>query len=224
MKFEDTDTEGIFRGGKLKPLKSIIKSYKQINKGPKFPLLWKLFFFIGIGFLVFYLYTLAFATNWNSTIIIQITPIWFIIALLIYSVKEMVSMALWVKIAGVYDIASDEADVRIVIAGDADKPDKEAYEKLQEDVAEVYNVVSRKYVGTKKPITPTQIIKELKPSTSDPAVSLIKSIRDFDKQIAALEKKFIAGEIKEDTYKELKIDLEKRKAKSETLLDLVTIE
>ena len=181
MKFEDTDTEGIFRGGKLKPIKSIVKAFKEVRKGPKFPILWKSFFFIGIGLLVAYLYTLAFPTNWNPNLLIMASPAFFILALLIYSIKNIVSLAMWIKIAGVYDIASEEADVRLVISADADKRDKEAYNKLEEDMAQIYNVLAKKYVSNSKKVTKTQIIKELKQ------------------------------------------DLLKRKAKADTLLDLVSM-
>lgn len=221
-KFEEMDIEGIFRGGRLKPIKSIIKSYKQLKKGPRYPLLWKLFFFIGICFLIFYLYTVAFPTEWNPNFIIKITPIWFILSLLIYSIKETVSMAMWIKIAGVYNIQDEEADVRIVIAADADKKDKEAYNKLEADISEIYGILSKKYVPRKK-VTRTMIIRELKPKKKNPAIALLKTIKDIDEQLAVLNKRFIKGEIKEETYKELKEDLEKRRAKADTLLDLISL-
>ena len=221
-KFENDEMEPIFRGGRLKPIRSIIKSYKQVVKGPKYPFVWKAFFFIGVGFLLAWLYTLAFPTNWNSDILLKLTPVWFILAILVYYIKETVSLALWVKISGIYDIQSEEADVRIAIAGDADKRDKEAYNKLEEDMSEIYSVLNRKYVPKKK-ISKTQIVKVLKPKSKQPELSLMKTIRDIDKQIAELQKKFIKGDIKEDTYKELKEDLEKRKAKAETILDLLSV-
>ena len=223
MKFEDTDTEGIFRGGKLKPIKSIVKAFKEVRKGAKFPVIWKSFFFIGVGLLLAFIYTLAFPTNWNSNLLIMASPVFFVLSLLIYSIKEVVALAMWIKISGVYNITNEEADVRLVISADADKRDKEAYDKLEADMAEIYNVLARKYVSNAKKVTKTQIIKELKPNTKEPAVELIKQIRDLDSQIAALDKRFTRGDVKEDTYKELKADLTKRKAKSETLLDLVSM-
>ena len=223
MKFEDTDTEGIFRGGKLKPIKSIVKAFKEVRKGAKFPFIWKSFFFIGLGLLIAYLYTLAFPTNWNSNLLIMASPAFFILALLVYSIKEVVALAMWIKISGIYNIANEEADVRLVISADADKRDKEAYDKLEADMAEIYNVLARKYVSNAKKITKTQIIKELKPKSKEPAVELVRQMRDLDAQIAALDKRFTRGDVKEDTYKELKADLTKRRAKSETLLDLVSM-
>jgi len=221
-KFENDEMEPIFRGGRLKPIRSIIKAYKQVVKGPKYPLIWKAFFFLGVGFLLFYLYTLSFQTNWNSNLILELTPVWFIIALLIYYIKETVSLALWIKISGIYNVQDETADVRIAIAADASKKDKEAFDVLEDDISEIYNVLNRKYVPKKK-ITKTQIVKVLKPKSSKPELSLLKTVRDIDNQIAELQKKFIKGDIKENIYKELKEDLEKRKAKAETVLDLISI-
>ncbi|MCD6576105.1 MAG: hypothetical protein J7K73_03020 [Nanoarchaeota archaeon] len=221
-RFEDEEMEPVFRGGRLKPIRSIIKAYKQIKKGPKYPLIWKLLFLIGAGFLGAYLYTLAVPTNWNSNLILEVTPIWFILALIVYSIKETVSLAMWIKISGVYDIEDGNADVRVVLAADADKKDKEAYDKLEEDVSEIYNVLNRKYVPKKK-VTKTEIVKVLKPKKKQPELSLMKTVRDIDKQLATLNKRFINKEISEETYKELKRELEKRKAKAETVLDLLSI-
>ena len=179
-------------------------------------------FLIGAGFLGAYLYTLAVPTNWNSNLILEVTPIWFILALIVYSIKETVSLAMWIKISGVYDIEDGNADVRVVLAADADKKDKEAYDKLEEDVSEIYNVLNRKYVPKKK-VTKTEIVKVLKPKKKQPELSLMKTVRDIDKQLATLNKRFINKEISEETYKELKRELEKRKAKAETVLDLLSI-
>ena len=222
-KFEDTDKEGIFRGGRLKPIKSIVKAYKQLKKGPRYPLIWKSFFFIGLGFLAFYIYTLFVSTNFNSNLIIGSTLVFFILALLVYSVKEIILLAMWVKISGIYNIKDEMADVRIVIAADANKKDKQGYDKLQEDVSEIYGVLNKKYVSNNKKVSKTQIVKVLSPRSKQPEVSLMKSVRDIDKQLSTLNKRFINKEISEDLYKEIKSDLLKQKAKSETVLDLLSI-
>ncbi len=221
-KFEDEEMEPIFRGGRLKPIRSIIKAFKQIKKGPKYPWVWKLFFLIGAGFLGLYLYALMVPNNWNMNLILEVTPVWFILALIVYSIKETVSLAMWVKISGVYDINDGNADVRIVLAADADKKDKEAFDKLEEDMSEIYSVLNRKYVPRKKP-TKTEIVKVLKPKKKQPELSLMKTMKDIDQQIATLNKRFINKEISEETYKELKNELEKRKTKAETVLDLLSI-
>jgi hypothetical protein len=220
-KFEDEEVEPIFRGGRLKPIRSILKSYKQVTKGPKYPLIWKAFFFAGVGFLLAWLYTIAFPTDWNSNVLLGSTVGLFLIALLIYSIKETVSLAVWIKISGIYNIEDEQADVRIAIAADADKKDKQAYNVLEEDISEFYSVLNKKYVPRRK--TPkTKIVKVLNTRSKQPEVSLLKKIRDIDEQIAELQKKFIKGQIKEGTYKELKEDLEKRKARLETVVDVLS--
>jgi uncharacterized protein YjgD (DUF1641 family) len=164
------------------------------------------------------------ALGWNSDILIKLTPVWFVLALLIYMVKEEVSMAIWVKIAGVYDVTSEEADVRIVIAADAEKKDKEAYEKLEEDVSEFYNVLTRKYVKRiKREATKTEIIKEMEKTEEEPDVKIVKAMKDIDAQAAKLEKSFVEGKMKEETYRQIKDDLAKRKSKLDTLMDLISL-
>lgn len=224
-KFEEMEVEGIFRGGKLKPIKNIVKSFKELKKGPKYPWLWKLFAIIGIVFLGLYFYTMINTnTGWNSDLIIKTTPVLFILAILVYMYKETVQMAIWVKIAGVYDIASEEADVRIVIAADAEKKDKEAYEKLEADVSEFYNVLTRRYVRkVKREATKSEVIQEMKPTSEEPEVKLVKAMKDIDSQNSKLEKSFIEGRMKEETYKQLKEDLAKKKSKLETLMDLISL-
>jgi hypothetical protein len=139
-------------------------------------------------------------------------------------IKDSVAMAIWIKIAGVYDVASEEADLRIVIAADAEKKDKEAYEKLEEDVSEFYNVLTRKYVKRiKREATKTEIVKEMEKDSEEPEVKLVKSIKDVDGQMAKLEKSFVEGKMKEETYRQIKEDLAKRKSKLETLMDLISL-
>jgi hypothetical protein len=224
-KFEEMELEGIFRGGRLKPFKTVVKTYKTIKKGSKFPWLWKVLFMVGCIFLGAYLISLLnIGLGINSDTIIKITPVWFILAILVYMIKEQVAMAIWVKIAGVYDVASEEADLRIVIAADAEKKDKEAFEKLEEDVSEFYNVLTRKYVKKiKREATKTEIIKEMEPTEEEPEVRLMKSIKDVDTQIAKLEKSFVEGKMKEETYRQVKDDLVKRKSKLETISDLISL-
>lgn len=224
-KFEEMELEGIFRGGRLKPIKTVVKTYKTLKKGARWPWLWKLLFVTGCIFLGFYFFTLIdTAGGWNSDLIIKVTPVWFVLAIMIYMIKEQVAMAIWVKIAGVYDVASEEADVRIVIAADAEKKDTEAYEKLEEDVSEFYNVLTRKYVKRiKREATKTEIIKEMEKTEEEPEVKIVKAMKDVDAQMAKLEKSFVEGKMKEETYRQIKEDLAKRKSKLDTLMDLISL-
>lgn len=226
-KWEEKDTEGIYRGGKLKPIRTVIKSHKEIVKGPKWPWVWKILFAVGIGFLAFYLYTIfsvEAGLRFNKNLILMITPIWFLGSIIFYMIKEKVSLAIWAKIAGVYDVSSEEADVRIVLAADAEKADKEAFDKLEADLSEIYNVLSRKYVKKKSIPNSTvkEIGKEVGTTGKDPAVKLIKELGNIDKQMADLNNQLATGKVTEATYSKVKKEMEDRKTKVQTLIDLLS--
>lgn len=226
-KWEEKDTEGIYRGGRLKPIRTILKSHKEIVKGPKWPLVWKILLAVGIGFLGFYLYTVfnvEAGLRFNKNLILMITPLWFLGSIVFYMIKEKVHLAVWAKIAGVYDISSEEADVRIVLAADADKADKEAFDKLEADLSEIYNVLSRKYV--KKKSIPSKTIrgigKEVGTTAKDPAVKILKELSNLDRTIADLNNQLAVGKLKEDTYNKVKKEMDERKTKLQTLIDLLS--
>ena len=136
-------------------------------------------------------------------------------ALVLYEIKEKVRLAVWIKIAGIYDIQRESADLRVLIAADADKPDKEAFDKLNDDITEFYNELSRKYV--KK-------IKEIKPTAQKPfspkLEKILKGLADVNNEMKKLEKKFLNGKMSEKTYNSLKKELQERKDKLEMLLEL----
>jgi len=225
-KWEEKDTEDIYRGGRLKPIRSVLKSHKEIVKGPRWPWVWKILLAVGIGFLAFYLYTVfnvEAGLRFNKNLILAATPFWFLGSILFYMIKDKVSMAVWVKIAGVYDISSEEADVRIVLAADAAKADKLAFDKLEEDLSELYNVLSRKYVKKKSLGTATihEIGKEVG-TKGDPGVKILKALSELDKQMADLANQLATGKIKEDTYNNVKKEMEQRKTKLQTLIDLLS--
>jgi hypothetical protein len=227
-KWEEEDTEGIYRGGRLKPIKTILKSHKEIIKGPKWPWVWKILAAVGIGFLAFYLYTVF---NFEAqlrysdiqNIVLAATPFWFLGAIMFYMIKEKVNMAIWAKIAGVYDVSSEEADVRIVLAADAEKADKQAFDKLEEDLSEMYNVLSRKYVKKKSLATATvhEIGKEIG-TRGDPGVKILKAMAELDKQMADLNNQLATGKITESTFNNVKKEMEQRKTKLQTLVDLLS--
>jgi hypothetical protein len=226
-KWDEPDTEGIYRGGRLKPIRTILKSHKQLVKGPKFPWIWKTFFILGLATIVFYLYTIfnvEAGVQYNTTLILAGSAVLFFLAIMVYMIKERVSLAVWVKIAGVYDISSEDADVRIVIAADAEKADKAAFDKLEADMSELYNVLSRKYVKKKSLPTDTkkEIAKEIGTRKKDPAEEILKALSSVNKDLANIDKQLAEGKISEDTYKEAKKSLQGRKSKFETLVDLLT--
>jgi hypothetical protein len=221
-KFEDVEFEGIFRGGRLKPTKIIIKSLKELDKGPKFPFAWK--FFLTIGIISLLLYLVPWQWIQQSSFLLEwknyspwFAGIFILLALIVYLIKEKIGLAIWLKIAGIYDVESEKCDVRIMISGDSEKRDKEAFKKIESDLSELYDVIAKRYVKRKE--------KEIKIPTigKEPELQVLSSLRDVNKQIENLQRRFTEGKITEETYKQLKDELERKKDKIETLLDIVTI-
>lgn len=219
-KFEDAEFEGIFRGGRLKPLKSIMKGVKEFNKGVKYPLVWKLFFGLSVLSIL-----LTFAKSLVENIPIlaawsdfgwYVAAVMLIVAFIAYQVKKKIGLALWVKLAGIYDVESQKADLRMIIAGDCAEKDKEAFMKLEDDVSEFYNVVARKYVKRKEG---EAAVIEKKPQQS----KIFENIREVNDELDRLQKKFIDNKITEDSYKGLKAELERKKEKFEILLDVISL-
>lgn len=227
-KWEEKDEEGIYRGGRLKPIRTILKSHKEVVKGPLFPWLWKTLFVLGILSLAFYLYTIfdiEAGLTYNSNLVIAASALFFVLAIVVYMIKERIHLAVWVKLSGVYDIASEETDVRIVIAADASKADKEAFDKLEADMTEIYNVLSRKYVK-KKAISTTLkkgIAKEVGTTKKDPEKEILKGLSDVNNSIRNIDKQLASGKISEGTYKAAKESLSGQKTKLETLVDLLSM-
>jgi hypothetical protein len=193
-----------------------------------FPWLWKGFFVLGIIALIFYLYTIydvAAGMKYNPSITIMAAAGFFFLAIIVYMIKEKVFLAVWVKIVGVYDISSEEADVRIVIAADAEKADKEAFDKLESEMSELYNVLSRKYVKKKELSTGTLsgISKEMGTRKKEPSEEIIKGLSEVNQSLRNIDKQLAEGKITEATYKSAKDSLTGQKTKLETLIDLLSM-
>lgn len=226
-KFEEsTELEGVFLGGRLKPIKGIIKAIKEVKRGSRFPRLWKTLAFIGIVLLILGAFpqilqsilSPATLATINFTYLIYGGGILLILGLLLYLIKEKIRMYIWLKIVGVYDIESKNADMRIVIAGDVDKKDMDAFSRLEEDVSELYNELARKYVK-KKEEKPLIVVKE----KEAPEAKIISAIKEIESKITSLDSKLAEGKIKEEAWKEARESLKKRKEKLEVLLDLLKI-
>ncbi len=214
-KFEDLELEGIFRGGRLKPVKALIKAYNRIVKGPKHPILWKSFFVAGLISLGLYFATITYFSNINSNIFMILTPILLLISLGIYLIKEKIGMAMWIKVAGIYDASRESADLRVVIAGDVEKRDKQAFDKLDDDASEFYNSLISRYVKRIRRVNP-EAEKPFGPKVE----KILKSLVEVNKEIDKLEKRFVNGRISEDTYKSTKKDLLNKKQKLEMLAEM----
>lgn len=220
-KFEEsTELEGMFLGGRLKPVKGIIKAIKEVKRGSRFPKLWKILLLLGLISIILFIspslipQSLSFKQEYFLYGGISLI----LLSILLFLIKEKIHLYTWVKIVGVYDIESEKADVRIVIAGDCDKKDMDAFSKLEEDVSELYNELARKYVK-KKEEKPMIIIKE----KEAPEARVIKLVRDLENQLASLDSKLAQGKISEEAWKVAREELNRKKEKLEILLDLLKL-
>ena len=216
VKFEDSEIEGLFSAGRLKPVKGVIKGIKKVKKGPKFPILWKLFAILGFAMLMLYLYP-DFNSNqqllWFSVIFLSI-------AFVIYLFKRVLVMETWVKLVGVYDIESEESDMRIIIAADSKDKTKDSFKILESDINNFYQEIAARYVKP-KPKKEKKILV-FKRGVS-PEEKLSSALSSIDEEIANLDSRLSRGEITEETYKEVKARLLKRRDKILTLSDLLNI-
>jgi hypothetical protein len=218
-KFEDVEFEEIFKGGRLKPVKCILRATKELRKGPRYPLAWKGFALLCVISLFLYLFPTALVgVEFNRELLIYSGSGSALLSLIIYMIKEKISLFLWLKIAGIYDVSSEESNIRLIIAGDCDKKEKTALAKLEEDLSEVYNVLARKYVKRKKEKEVVVVVKKKKA----PELKILGAMKGIDKELAELDKRLAEGKISEETYKDVKASLQRRRSKLETLLDLVT--
>ncbi len=147
--FEDnTEFEGLFRGGRLKPLKTIIKGVKTNPLGPRYPLIWKVMIIIGIISVigVFLPYP-----ELNHDLLFWVSIIAIFTGFFVYLIKENAALTLWIKMVGIYDAEGIKADVRLIISADADKERKDMLSRLKEDVSYIYDDLARRYIKDVKP-------------------------------------------------------------------------
>ncbi len=219
-KFEDAEMDKMFMGGRLKPLKAVIKAKKIVRKGPKFPLIWKTFFILGLVSIVISLLPKDFGFTGTFR---YISLGFFVLAGLVYLIKEKIPLVIWIKIVGIYNVQDEQADVRVVLAGDILKEDKTVFSKLEDELSEVYNVLARKYI---KKLSKRQIVSQIKlpeKAKTNPEARILEIMADVDKELSKLERNLINGKITEATYKELKEKLQKKKEKLSTIYDLLNI-
>ena len=211
--FEDSELEGSFQGGRLKPVRAIIKATKIITKGSKFPMTWKILAVIGIVLaLIKYL---LFPDS--GEILYYFSSIILAVSLIFFLIREKIFMAIWFKFAGIYNIENQEADIRVILASDCSEKDHEVFKKLESEISEIYNVISRKYVRRKEE---TKTIVKIKESAE---ADVVKKIREVNHEIELLQKRFLEQGMTEPTYLKMKSEIEAKKAKLETLLDIVSM-
>jgi len=221
-KFDDSDIENVLRGGRLKPIKGLLKAEREIIKGPKFSLLWKFFAFLGLLSLLFYFATTANLVDlhFNQTLLLVVSSSLLVLAVLVRTIKERIILSLWIKTVGVYDVEDESSDVRIVISAGSEKKDKQAYNTLEESVGEIYNVLAGKYIKSK----PRKLLKGLtKKKDETSAQSILNALQKVEVDLDNVSSRLASGEITEATYNEVKEKLLKKKEKLETIQELLQV-
>lgn len=220
VQFEDNELEKVLRGGRLKPIKSLIRGKKTVTSGTKYGLLWKFLAFLGtLSLLIYFADGLINYQLTNQNMFVYSAAVLLILAILVKSVKERVGLSMWVKIVGLYNVQDESSDVRIILSAEAKKGGENVQNTLKGQIVEIYDVIANKY-ARRAAATVKKVIIKKKDETAD--ISLMKAIREVDKDLEKLESQLVSGDIKEDTYKELKEKLYKKQQKLETLLDLVS--
>jgi len=212
---QDDEFSKFFRGGRLKPLKNVIKARHSSYLGSRFPTVWKLLLLVGITSLISYFLPFE---ELNKDFLFYTFTISLIFAGLFYLIKKVVVSSVWVKMVGVYDAESVKADVRLIISADISESESKVFDKLRDDVAEFYNLVSHRYL--RKPVKEDSLVKSVTKSKTE---ELVTKIMKVNKNMEVLRDKFINGRVSEDVFKRLISSLEKDKDKIETVLDLVSL-
>jgi len=106
-----------------------------------------------------------------------------------------------------------KSDVRVIISADTNESDLKVFDKLRDDIAEFYELISRRYM---KKSDETTMIKPVTKTKSD---ELITKLSNVNTELKELRSKFISGKISEDLFKKLNATLESDKDKLETVID-----
>jgi len=212
---EGGDFDKFFRAGRLKPLKNIIKARRVKSTGSRFPVMWRLLLLIGVISLISYLLPYD---QLNKDFLFYVMTFSLILSGLLYLVKRVVTSSVWVKIVGVYDVESMQADIRVVVSADTSESELRIFDDLRDDIAEFYDLVTRKY-------TRESSAKEVlvKPAAKGKTEELVERIVKVNNDIKTLNEKFINGRISEEAFNKLSNSLDKEKEKIETVLDLVSL-
>lgn len=210
----DDEFEKFFRGGRLKPLKNIIKARRRTNVGSRYPLIWRLLLTAAIISLIGYFMPYE---ELNKDLLFYITTISIILSGIFYLTKKVIISSVWVKMIGVYDIEDMKSDVRVIISADTNESDLKIFDKLRDDISEFYELISRRYM---KKADETLIIK---PVTKTKSEELMTKLSGINNEIKELRSKFINGKISEDMFKKLNLTLESDKDKLETVIDFFSV-
>ena len=195
-KFEELSEFGdLFTGGKLKPIRGILKAKKTFREGRKFSKLSFILLLIGIGLLLFYFFIgVNSLTNDLINLYLSITGGIFVVSFLLLAYKEKIT------------------NLRVVLTGDLSKPVEETIVKLEDDLSDIYGAIASKYVRRKSSLNLYRNIK------IEEVRNQLKTLRE---KLDELNNKLISGEVTEEVYSKIREDYESRIEKLETLSELV---
>ncbi len=214
-KFEELEEE-IFVGGRLKPVRGVIKGVKKVDLGIKYPGR-----VILSGFFAVLFFLASFWKNWDP-FLLKLSLILSVVTFLFLLFRKYVLLSVWAKITGIYDPSQEKADVKLTIAGDIRKYDRRAEDTLQSDMNSIFIAVSDRYLRKVPEEERYYIVKEekkpweIEESKKDEIIKMITMIR---KDLQALDSRYARGEITREEYQEIRKRLEERLAKYETILE-----
>jgi len=201
-KFEELSEFGdLFTGGKLKPIRGILKAKKTFREGRKFSKLSFILLLIGIGLLLFYFFIgVNSLTNDLINLYLSITGGIFVVSFLLLAYKEKITFTSWIKIIGIFDPSEKITNLRIVLTGDLSKPVEETIVKLEDDLSDIYGAIASKYVRRKSSLNLYRNIK------IEEVRNQLKTLRE---KLDELNNKLISGEITEEVYNKIREDYNK---------------
>ncbi|VVB74150.1 Uncharacterised protein [Candidatus Tiddalikarchaeum anstoanum] len=222
---EDSEFEKIFQGGRLKPLRAVLGAEKEVQTQSMFPVLWRVVLIIGVLSLIAYLIPPSYYAQFNITV----NSYYFVVAglvliasaMLLWLTKKSDFITLLIKMSGVYNVEDESTDIRIIFSADTSSNDKKVVKQLDDEVSEVYRVISTKYVKDKGH---KGNLLQVPKGDKHFDVELIKGINSTSDDLKNLDSRLARGEISEAVYKEAKESLTDKKNKLETILDLINIE
>lgn len=217
-KFEELEEE-IFLGGRLKPVRGVIKGRKKLDLGMKYPGR-----VILAGFFAVLFFLASFWRNWDP-FLLKLSLILAVVTFFFLLFRKGVYLNVWAKIAGIYDPSKEQADLKLTLAGDIEKYDKRAEEVLQSDMNSMFVTISDRYLRRRPEEEEYYVIKEgkkpweIEETKKDEIIKMITMLR---KDISALDSRFARGEITKEDYEELRKRLQERLEKYETVLEFFT--
>lgn len=224
-KFENDEFKSLFDAGRLKPLRAVLNAEKRVETGSMFPNLWKIMLMIGVIVSAVYFVPQDFLDNIGFTIMREffaITGVFLLfITFVLWYTRRVDVISIWFKASGIYNVEDKSSDFKIILSGETTTTNERVNSKLNEEITEIFRVVSKKYVKEKEPAK--KAIIEISSKSKNVDVDVIKGINKADSDLRNLDSRLANGEITEKVFNEVRENLLDRKRKLETILDLINV-